>query len=317
MPKKIQPAQTVLRYTIPPAGASTTVYFDLAKDLSMVNRRLYDQGRQYFVQSIEFGYLETAAVDTIYVSALTAGNTWMVHNAHTKGKALWNDMNRLVLDDNPSIKGKWADFKVYLDDHHKAAGSLAPLDGDGVPYKPGEWLYSTFVMPQHDVDASTGEPLAAIEYQSHLVGDDTGTSTGSTMGLVKAYGLSRAAVQPLDPAIPTGMASSFFNLLTDSGSQEPELAEVIEDQNDAPPYDQDEYLGGKGNAPCAVTQEFAVASIGSPTGLMTGFPVECGLLKLVYNGFKAGEAVAPAPLAMKITLMPGTYKGVMALPMGQ
>ena len=159
MPKKMQPAQRSITYNVA-ANVPTGHYIDVAKDLSMINRRLYEQGKQYFIQSIDLGFIAPttggAAVSTVYMSVATAGDTWVVHNAHTKGKALHKEMQNLVLKDNPSVAGKWSDFKVYLDDHHKTVGTLAPLDGDGVAVRPGEWDYSTFVMPQHDVNPTTG-----------------------------------------------------------------------------------------------------------------------------------------------------------------
>ena len=46
---KIEPAVTQIAYALP-AGTS---YVDLAKDLSMINRRLYRSGMVYAVQDIQ------------------------------------------------------------------------------------------------------------------------------------------------------------------------------------------------------------------------------------------------------------------------
>ena len=143
-----------------------------------------------------------------------------MQNAHTKGEALWHQMQALVLEDNPSIAGKWHDFKCQLDYQQVGARELSALDGSGTPYAPGEWDISTYVMPQHDVDPSTGQPLAAVEYTPLLIGIDT----ASKRSLVQAYEQSRATLNPDNPNVPAGMTTSFFNLLTDSGSQEPEPA---------------------------------------------------------------------------------------------
>ena len=62
------------------------------------------------------------------------------------------------------------------------------------------------------------------------------------------------------------MSTSFFNLLTDSGSQEPELADVIEDENDEPPYDQDEYPGGGVNAIVPQPVHYAAVSASEVRG---------------------------------------------------
>ena len=93
-----------------------TWYIDTARELSKVNRRLYSQSRMYAYQGLTFIWRADAAstAQTIEVSIRTAGNSWILHNAYVKGHALWNEMQQLVLDDNPSIKTKWHDFKVTL-----------------------------------------------------------------------------------------------------------------------------------------------------------------------------------------------------------
>ena len=285
----------------------------------MVNRRLYKQGKVYAVAGVSYVFTPASspvpvASDLAMVSAVvaTAGDTWSVQNAHTKGKALWNQMNRLVLKDNPSIKGTWHDFKVRLDDHHTT--NAVVVDGDGNDVLDGEWDYSTFVMPQHEVDPVTGLPLAADEFVSHLIGDNTATS----MGLVKAYGESRATVQPVDPAVPASMSTSFFNLLTDTGSQEPELADVIEDANDQPPYHETAYPGGQTNADAPWIQQTTTASVGAPVGHVPGFQAECGLVKFTLGGFdNTGTGKSLEDVIVIFHLMPGNYQGVLAENMGQ
>jgi len=302
---------------------SGTHYLDAFQCLSAVNRKLFAQGHVLGIQNAEVYFTAAADVVTNRVVLQTAGDTWPVHNGHVKGKALWNQMNELVLEDNPSIQGKWADYKVFLDDAHRAyffgPGNLLPLDGAGAPYLMGEWYMSTYVLPQHDVDLATGEPLPADETQAHLVGPDVGaTGAWQSVGLVNAYQESRATVQANDPNVPSGMSESFFNQLTDSGSQEPELAQVIEDANDKAPYDLLNYPGGSINAPTTVTVEEMLATVGSPVSQTGSFVAQCGLIKVVNSAFNAtGEPVTAPTLTLRLRVMAGAYKGVAALPMGQ
>jgi hypothetical protein len=311
----VQKAQRTLVFNVP-AGTS---YVDISQALSMVNRKLYRQGMVYGIESIEFGYIaDPTAVDVVRIQAAVAGDTWSVHNAHVKGKALHEEMQALVLEDNPSIAGTWSDYKVYLNPGHVAAGAnLQPVTQAG-GYLAGEWAYSTYVMPQHDVDPATGLPLAADETTAHLIGANVGTAGAFTsVGLVKAYQESRATVQPEDPSVPAGMSASFFNLLTDSGSQEPELADVIEAENDRPPYDQAQYPGGAFNAITPVIADIGYASVGSPTAIMPSFVAQCGLIEFTNEAFKGGSGITGVELKCIVTLMPGKYKGVAAIPMGQ
>ena len=328
--RKIAPAITDLSFQIPAGGGASIDarnYIDTARELSRINRRLYDQGRMYAYQGLTFIWKAQAAVGaqtltTIELNVRTAGNTWVVQNAFVKGKALWDEMQDLVLDDNPSIAGKWHDFKVKLAKTAATNRTLAVLDGQGVEVAAGKWNYSTYVIPQHDVNPADGLPLAPIEVTAHLIGDD-GTAAGvlDKVSLVKAYQESRATVQPIDPNVPANMSTSFFNVLTDSGSQEPELADVIEDENDEPPYDADNYPGGDTNANVPMTVAYSAISQSEVDGRTMGFIAPCGLLEIEVKGYDQDGVQFPVASMPAIDLLlhvaPGTYKGIAAIPMGQ
>jgi hypothetical protein len=321
----MQPAITdIVLQTKNAASGSNLNYVDTARELSKVNRRLYSQSRMYAFQGLTFiwradGNVPAQATDlaTVEVTVRTAGNSWVVQNAHVKGHALWNQMQDLVLDDNPSIKGKWHDYKIRLHADQISAREMFAIDGRGVAYLPGDWDMSTYVMPQHDVDPVTGLPLPATTFTAVLIGDET----ASTRSLVKAYEESRATVQPVDPNVPAGMSTSFFNLLTDSGSQEPELADEIEDENDEPPYDADDYPGGDANAPEPVTVGYGAISAAEVDGRIGGFVAPIGVLEIEVKGFDATGAAIIADNMPNIDLVlhvaPGMYKGVASVPMGQ
>ena len=332
---KMQPAVTDLFLTVPAGGkvsGESVAYIDTARELSKINRRLYSQNRMYGYQGLTFIWRATAAVGdpsqtltTIEATIKTAGNTWSVQNAHTKGEALWHEMQALVLDDNPSIAGKWHDFKVRLDYLQTPGRMLSVQDGAGVDITAGEWDIATYVMPQHDVNPSDGLPYGADEFQATLIGDDTtigspGTITG-TRSLVKAYQESRATVQNVDPNVPAGMETSFFNLLTDSGSQEPELAVVIQDEGDRPPYDDEQYVGGPVNGVNPLIVGYSAISQSEVDGRIGGFIAPCGLILVEIKGFDQNGAPFPAASMPAIDLLlhvaPGSYKGVAAIPMGQ
>ena len=318
---KMQPAITDIQLKTKNATSGSYLnYVDTARELSKINRRLYSQSRLYGYQGLTFIFKNLPApnaVATIEATVRTAGNTWVVQNAHTKGHALWNEMQQLVLEDNPSVKGKWHDFKVRLHADQITAREMLALDGRGAAYASGEWNIASYVMPQHDVDPATGLPLAADEFTPVLIGNDS----GSTRSLVKAYEESRATVQATDPNVPAGMSTSFFNLLTDSGSQEPELADVIEDENDEPPYAVSDYPGGDTNAPDPVTVGYGAISTSEVDGRIGGFIAPCGLLEIEVKAYSSdGTAIAAGDMPeidLLLHVAPGSYKGVAAIPMGQ
>lgn len=320
---KIEPAITTIALrTNPGDGTGGTNnsylnYVDTAKQLSKINRRLYEQGQMYGYQGLTFIWKASGSLATIECSVRTAGNSWITQNAWVKGHALWKEMQANVLDDNPSIAGKWHDFKVQLNGGQSSVRSLEARDGGGDEYLDGEWDLSTYVMPQHDVDPVSGQPLPAQEFTALLIGDDT----ASKRSLVKAYEESRATVSADQPNVPAGLSGSFFNLLTDSGSQEPELATVILGEGDNAPYDLNNYPGGAVNAINPVTVGYAAISAQEVDGQIGGFIAPCGLLQIEIKGYDAaGVAVAPENMpAIDILLhvAPGTYKGTAAVPMGQ
>jgi hypothetical protein len=320
----MQPAQLDLAFTIPAGGgtgADSRSYIDTAESLSRVNRRLYSQSRMYAYQGLTFIWRQNTTgakpMTVLELSVRTAGNTWVVQNAHTKAEALWHQMQELVLDDNPSLKGKWHDFKIKLSAQQVVARELNVKDGAGVDVKAGEWKLSTYVMPQHEVDPATGLPLAADEFTACLIG----TSTGTIQSLVEAYENSRSTVQSPMPNVPAGVSTSFFNLLTDTGSQEPELADVIIDENDEPPYDLDEYPGGATNANVPWTVGYSAISPQEVDGRIGGFVAPCGLLEIEIKGYADdGSAIPTADMPAIDVLLhvaPGMYKGCAAIPMGQ
>jgi len=317
-PTKVQER---LRYMTPLqlAPGQVDFYVSIPKGLSMVNRKLFSAEYCYNIKSVRFHMIKTANYDTVQLQAITAGDTWAVHNAWTKGKALHTQMQGLVLEDNPSLKGKWAEFKVYLDSGQQYGLNLDPIDGGGAGVLPGEWNYTQFVLPQHDVDAATGEPEPAVQVTSHLLGNDraaAGLSIGGR-GLIKAYAESRATVQPESPNVPAAMSTSFFNLLTDSGSQEPELATVIEGENDQPPYADTAYPGADINSQDGWQQSIRHCTNENPDGNLGSFPAQCGLIHFTLNAFLNGVAVAVPITNIVIELSRGSYKGISAVKMGQ
>ncbi len=319
---KIEPAQLDLAFTIPAAGgagADSRSFIDTAESLSRVNRRGYSQARMYAYQGLTYIWRQQpgSALASLELTVRSAGNTWVVQNAHTKGEALWHEMQQLVLDDNPSIKGKWHDFKIRLSSEQIGVRELDVKDSAGVNYKAGEWNLSTYVMPQHEVDPATGLPLAADEFTACLIG----ASTASIQSLVEAYENSRATVQADMPNVPAGVSTSFFNLLTDSGSQEPELADVIIEENDNPPYDLDEYPGGATNAGVSCAVGYGAISAQEVDGRIGGFVAPCGLLEIEIKAFDVnGTPIATAAMPaidILVHVAPGMYKGTASVPMGQ
>ncbi len=303
----MQPAQTVLSYTVPD-GAS---YIDIAEGLSQVNRRAYRQGMEYAVGKVSFAYAANPqAILNVSLSCLTAGNTWSVHNAWKKAFAHWiaqqRTARRLI---GQSAKPTWEDFKVYLDDAHRSGTSLGVIAGDGAAVGTGEWDYSRLVWEADD--NSIDRPYL------HIIGGDVSTTD---WGLILGYQQSRATVQPEDPDLPDEYSNNMYaKLATDENVVADEVASDMEENNDEPPYDQDDYPGNDTNSDAPWLQDFAFASTSLPVGVVPGFVAQCGLIKLELgaNAVADGSATTAPSTLVQVHLVPGNYKGVAALPMGQ
>lgn len=311
---KITPAE--LSYNFVLTGNTGSKYIDIAQCASMVNRRLYRQGKNYYVASVEF-----IASAGGMCSMMTIPDTWVSANAWVKSYALWREMNKKVLSDNPSVEGKWADYKAFFDEAHVNGNwtstgptlNLKPMTGDvlltgGVACRDGEWFMSTLVLPQHNVNTGTGAPLAADEFVVHMLGDDVAGAGAPDLiksgAIIHAYADTRARVQE-EPDVPGDMSLSWMTLLTDDGSQEPELADLIEGINDLPPYDKENYPGGDINYNDGVTQAGFATTATFVVDKAQGFKVPLGLIKVNW-------AIGGGTAVIKLNLMPGTYKGLLA-----
>lgn len=306
-------------FAFPITDSNTFQYIDLAQCLSKVNRKLYRQGRCYYISKIQWlsGSALAGGATSSKLSLCTLPYNWVMRNAWVKSFNLWKTMQKKVLKDNPSVLGKWADYKVFFDAIHQQGGfgangptlNLVPMDCATDVVDPGEWFMSTFVLPQHDVTPATGVVLPADEFKVHMLGPDVGGPLPTALqsgGIIKMYEDTRARVQ-IAPDVPADMSLNWGTQLTDDGSQEPELADLIEDSNDNPPYDLDEYPGGATNFFGGIIQTQMVCTVANQVDKDGGFPVPLGLIKVnrsLINDDNGGILI--------LTLLPGEYQGVHA-----
>jgi len=309
----LKPAQLNLSYSL----NSGTTYIDLASDLSKVNRRLYKQGKVYAVAGVSIGFVpgitfpaaQPTDLSVVSAGVATAGDTWVVQNAYVKAKAAWTNQQRRARKlIGQSAKPTWEDFKVYLDDAHRAGTIGSVLAGDGAAVGTGEWDYSKLVWEADD--HSIDEPYL------HLIGDNVSTTD---WGLVLGYQQSRATVNATDPELPAEYSTNMYALMaSDLDAVADEVAENMEGWNDDPPYDRDDYPGSDTNSDVPWLQQFAACSVGQPIMRIPGFQAECGLVAFGLSGFdNVGDAKSLSGITVVFHIMPGHYQGVLAENMGQ
>lgn len=316
---KIEPAVTTLWYSV----ANGTSYIDIAKDLSMMNRRLYRQGMVYAIQDVQVG-LPTGmrTTDVVQVSFSTVPNTWSAHNAHQKGFRAFRNQVRQIEQGTGIRAGSWNDFKVYMDDSHEDGTTLTPVDGNGDAVLTGDWDYSALVFD----DDGTEKDL-----KMHMIGSSNlaDTNEESGIGLIQEYSISRSIIQGNDPDTPAAASDSIYAKLLGTDEMMDRMVDNVESANDNPPYDVDDHFGGADNGDHAHLSQIIGISSQQSVGRSPGFIAPCGLIK-VYTNEIALDSVDPnnaisaiyasgtAPtLVVGITVAAGPYRGVMATPMGQ
>lgn len=325
---KIEPAVQTLYISTPSVTAGSTGEFtlDLSQIASLVNRRFYRQGLNWAVAGFKILSGGTGAI-----SIKKLPNTWVLSNAWEKGMRAWLRMNREALEETPSVRPRFLDFKIYADSTHHTAGfanNLLPSDGSnpiGLVYQAGEWEASKIVQPKTDgTDDVQERELLAVGPNYPGVSAGTGFNAVS---LIEGYAASRGLPNVLDPNVPTDAASADGNIpanwlasMFNQGTEQTEtvIEDMISENNIAPyPFENDGvhvdtmYPGGANQAPGLQIHDvgaLTATSIGGITRLKGGnFP--CGLVRIDWTPAESSNIV------LQIDLVPGNHRGYLCEPM--
>ena len=253
---KIEPAVTNVTVTLEPGFN----YIDLSQIASIVNRRFYRQGINWAVAGFKAYKPTPTESGAIGIVINKLPNTWVLANAWTKSFKTWQKMNRNALEESPTVRPKFLDFKIYMDERHHQAGfiaNLTPQDSAGVlnvDYNPatgryeglGEWESSKASIPLVS-PAGTFLPGETAEREFIATGANyPGVSpvTGfNAISLIEGYAASRLLPNILDPntpddandvggGTPENWMSAIFNEGTDQDADV--LSDMITENNTAP-----------------------------------------------------------------------------------
>lgn len=317
---KIQPAPKKLYFQMP-AGKSVA-YIDTSFAQCVTNRRFYRQGLNMAVGNMKLMTLDTSAQQ---IGVQTIQDSWMSANAWVKCFKAWQKMQyEFGLDEQPSIKPKYNDFKIFMDsgmyDDYAAAIAADPASGgfqtsivdplgilmpanffnptDATAiYKPGEWVYSKLVAP------ATGG-ATVVDYHLTMHGPDV---PATSVGMLYNYQISRAV--PFSPDPQENIGVSIFASVFDEGTVQTDnvLADLDAD-NDEVPYELLDYPGAATNAEAPALIAYDGFSSTNNSGVLqsmnTGpFNAQCGLIKIQRGGS------TEYPLVIELTLVPGNHRG--------
>lgn len=328
MARKLKTMERDFWFNLNPAAESTVeaqYFIDLAQCAALVNRVSLRQGMEYVIDSVEIVTNGAANIGIFRIP-----EHWPAINAWEKAYHTWRKSQDQVLEDNESLKGKYHDFKVRFSSGHDPLQNLIPAGyertfGAGTDY---DWDESEIQIPNDPVSGTT------TGYTLHMLGDKTATS----MGIINGYAASRARPNLEEPNIPhmdSWMIDAF-----DVGENLPEIVTDLRYENDTAPYVVGEeggsaefYPGGEaqgiqpwtagGLNPSSGTLE-TILSVRAGTSSMgtaseRGFVSPLGLLHITVNAASLVESptgpydLGDLPsLMLRVTLAPGTYKGLLA-----
>ncbi len=322
--KKIQPAVKTLTFTLPTGDH----YVDLSQCASLVNRRFYRQGLNWAVAGFTF-FTAQGSAGSIGISKIP--DTWVASNAWEKGFRAWNELNDRALDEVESIKPKFTDFKVYMDNVHHAAGvgaNFLPQDALGNVFTVGEWDMSSMVIPNQ------AAPGGSLDFEFIWTGANyPGSAPGSgknAVSLIEGYAASRSLPDIRDPNAPSDAADTtgttpenWISAIDNESSSQVDrvITDMLEENNQSPyPFENGQipgaapgtvftdtqYPGGANQAPGLEAHEVALVSATTIGGKTTvpGSNFQGGLIKITNN---TGDATA----TMLIHLVPGMHRGYM------
>ncbi len=323
--KKLEPAPMTFTFELGDGGTS---YIDLSQCASILNRRFYRQGLNWVVAGMSI--YANGTNKTVRIATLQ--KNWVTFNAWKKGFAIWQKMNEQVLDEEPSIKAKYHDFKIFMDRTHmvnyvnngeqtdvtdSAGYTLLPVvasPADGSSILPSdtnrEWDYSKYIIPQAGGAAPAEEAWITMNGQSSL------TDANESVGLISGYGLSRSRPQLVDPNVPPTNTDSWMNQIFDMGATDEDVRDNLVAENDQAPYalsgptsGQERYPGGESNlAGLELVSPPITSSAGTDYAGRTqipGFTAPCGLIYIKNDG----------AVTVQVHLVPGDHRGYMAVPM--
>ncbi|AXH79362.1 MAG: hypothetical protein [Circular genetic element sp.] len=329
---KIEPsAQTLtFQFSVPP-GDNKNFTIDTSQCALLVNRRFYRQGINWAVGGQKLIVQPTAGGNTNgLVICAKLPNTWVMSNAWEKGMRSWMKMNKQALEDTPSVRPKFLDYKIYADAIHHAAGfsnNLLPVAlGTGVPATPGEWAPSQIHIP------SSSPGYLAADREIIAVGPNypgNGATGFNAVSLIEGYAASRGLPSIADPNVPDDNSDAdgvtpqnwMVALFNDGTQQDSDVLEdMAADNNIAPyPFENDGvntdtmYPGGANQLTGLQIHDYSQitnTSLSSTTRLKGGnFP--CGLIR--YNVTNTSESTMFVTLMLD--MVPGSHRGYLCEPM--
>ena len=293
---------TRLRYRFNGPGV---YYLDLARDLSATNRKFTSQFQDFTCAG---GLIKDSNNESV-LEINVAPRVWSTRTALRRGKKMFDKMNNDVMKDTgtQSIKPKYYDYKVFLDQGMVLSNIVDSQDAAGNDRLLGTWDYSNYVS--EDVDwANLGSATnrAADQFQAMIVGNDhVGTGGNWTkIGLIYSWLGTRPQVDDEPDTISSNVTSDPLVNLFDESDADDEIITRLRGDNQLAPYDKAYAPGAErpysasGGANLQRVGFAATQTGAGQISALSGFKALCGLVQVVV-----GQAT-PGVVELLLDVMP-------------
>ncbi len=308
-----------MTFALPGNGDYT---LSLSQCASLVNRRFYRAGLDWAVAGFTV-FTSEGITGAFEINKIPTN--WISSNSWEKGFHTWMKMNNEALEEAESVKPKFLDFKVFMDDVHHAAGvgaNLIPIDASSNQFTTGTWDMSSMLIPD------TSAPGTVADREIIWTGANypgAGASGLNAVSLIEGYAASRGLPDIRDPNAPADAGDAdgvspenWMSALFNEGTTQDDrvLQDMIQENNKAPyPFENDGvnadtmYPGGANQAPGLEVHDitFVTSTTVGGQSYLRGGQFYGGLIRFT-NAMSDPEAST----VVQVHLVPGEHRGYMA-----
>jgi len=284
------------------AGDATYAQVDIPASLSVMNNRLYRQGKVYQAK-LDLNARTALDASGIVFRVFTLANNWRTHGAWNLAKEKYDEKYADEMADiRESQRAKWRDFRV-------ASGMIGVQE-----LRPAFATDNTNALSNLDTLSGGSFPTSQVVDKTGVPRSFTWEQAGSsvTYSLVDEYEAGGYDIETTTPEDSTA-SEPYDNLFADDSAIEGGLFQTL---GRLPPYQTDNGPPGSTPAP-GLLVEVAQLGVGlGPQGgavskLSTGyFDAPCGIVLIA-----AVNSADNLPQNLMMTVKEGSYKGVHALDM--
>lgn len=260
--------------------AAATYYIDLAKALSLQERKLHRQKKVYTVYG---GYYVDSNGSRIDLNV--APNTWVTKRAVNRAFNAWRKNVAMTLEKSGATgTAKYSDFKVYLD-NQMGAGTMSLTDASNNVLTAGEWDYTTVHSADPDAAGNAND-----QFDFKIVGRDHDGADPDWVRIscVKSWLDSRALPLTQDqPNVTATYDTDPLSNLHDAADVDDDRLNLIREEGDQRPYDEDNFFGveqANGNSNNLMRVSTGFTSAANPLVPIHGFNAICGLIQVTTSG---------------------------------